>query len=292
MLVDVAGIHAVPTVELGHGAQMHEPIHLYGLLQVARRMGGHPAADISNLQQLGPTRFVFGLCGHLLGQIGVTLGKEYGSGARDGHSLQLLLLVGGQRVVDIVQRGDSPGDALLEVEQAAAVHFAVHRRVAAGSLLHEFGENTGVIGLFPLLGDVGEDALALGAALPVGNHLALVGADVLLADVVRLQLTRIERVQVFYAVTGELGERRYGFGLGPPLAHDELAIADIDGLLLTDFVEVAGAQDAVGHLAVVFFIECRLDECALDGERGGRVDTLLTQAAYALVHAAFVSGTG
>ena len=292
MLVDVAGIHAVPTVELGHGAQMHEPIHLYGFLQVARRVGGHMTADVGNLKQLGPARFVFGLCGHLLGQIGVTLGKEYGGVARDGHSLQLLFFVCGQRVVDIIQRGDAIGDALLEVEQAAAIHLAVHRRVASGSLLHEFGENAGVIGLFPLLGDVGEDALALGASLPVRDHLALVGADVLLADVVGLQLARIECVQVFHTVTGEFGERRHGFGLGPPLAHDELAVADIDGLLLADLVEVTGAQDAVGHLAVVFFIERRLDECALDGERGGRVDTLLTQAAYALVHAAFVGGTG
>ena len=222
----------------------------------------------------------------------MTLGKEYGGVARDGHGLQLLLLVGGQRVVDIIQRGDALCDTFLQIEQTAAVHLAVHRRVAAGSLLHEFGEDAGVVGLFPLLGDMGEDALALSAALPVGNHLALVGTDVLLADVVGLQLTRIERVQVLDAVTGELGERRYGFGPGTPLAHDELAVADIDSLLLTDFVEVTGTQDAVGHLAVVFFIERRLDECALDGERGGRVDTLLTQAAYALVHAAFVGGTG
>ena len=102
VLVYMAGIHGVPAVQLGHGAEVHEPVHLYGLPQVARGMGGNPAADRGNLAKLGDSLLPDGhsgfsgfsgisgisggqLLGHLLCQLCVPLGKEDGCIARDGH---------------------------------------------------------------------------------------------------------------------------------------------------------------------------------------------------------------
>ena len=170
------------------------------------------------------------------------------------------------------------------------VHLAVHGRMSGGTLLHELGEHTGVVGLFPLLRDVVEDALALRLALPVWNNLALVGIDVFLRDGVALQLAFVQRVQVFDRVAGQLGECRHGLRLRSALANDQFVGTDKDGFLLTDLVEVTGTEHGCRHGAVVLLVECGLYECALDGERGGRVEVLLAQAAYAVVHAAQVLG--
>ena len=48
VLVDVAGIHRVPAVQLCHGAKMHKPVHLNSFPKVTRRMGRHPAAHLRN----------------------------------------------------------------------------------------------------------------------------------------------------------------------------------------------------------------------------------------------------
>ena len=288
MLVDVAGVHGVPAVELGDGAQMHEPVHLNGLPQVAGRMGRHPAADVGNLLQLLPTLGVLFFCSHLLSQLGMALGKENGGVARHGHGFQLLLLVGGLRVVDVVESADAVLDTSLHVEQSLAIHLAVHSRVACGTLLHELGEHAGMVGLLPLLRHVVEDAFALRLALPVRDDLALVGVDVLLRDVVRLQLARVERVQVFHRVARQLRKCRHGLGHRSALANDELVGADVDGLLLANLIEVLRTQHGNRHRAVVLLVELGFDECALDGERCRGVEVLLAQPTNAVVHAAKV----
>ena len=266
---------------------MHKPVHLYGFPQVAWGVGRYPATYVGNLLQLFLSLRVLLLGSHLLGQLGMALGKEDGGIARDGHGLQLLLLVGGFRVVDVVEARDLLFDAGLHVEQSLVVHLAVHGRMSGGALLHELGEHTGVVGLFPLLRHVVEDALALRLALPVGDDLALVGVDVLLRDGVALQLALVQRVQVLHRVTGQLGECGHSLGQWPALAHYQLVVADVDGLLLANLVEVAGAQYGCGHGAVVLLVECGFDEGSLDAERSWSVEVLLAKAAYAVVHAAF-----
>ena len=95
-------------------------------------MGGHPAADLRNTAELmspigpiGPIGLIspIGLIGpiglqllrHLLSQLRMPLCKQDGGVARDGHRLQLLLLVGGLWVVDIVQLRNALFDTCLHV---------------------------------------------------------------------------------------------------------------------------------------------------------------------------------
>ncbi len=135
-----------------------------------------------------------------------------------------------------------------------------------------------------------EDALSLRAAFPIGNHLAGIGVDVFLADVVGLQLTGVQRVEVFHRVARQFGEGGHRLGHRSTLTHNQFVRTDIDGLLLANLIEILGTQDAVGHLAIVLLIERRLDERTFDGERGGRVDALLVQSLHTVIHSPLVLG--
>ena len=177
---------------------MHKPIHLYGLPQIAGRMGGHMMADAGYLLQFLPALRVVLPGGHLFSKPGMALGEQNGGIARDGHGLQLLLLVGGLGVIDVIQRGYLFFYAGLDVEQSLTVHLSIHSRMPGGTLLHELGEDAGVVGLFPFLRHVVEDALALRLSLPIGYDLALVDINILLTDGIALQLALVQRMQVFH----------------------------------------------------------------------------------------------
>ena len=265
VLVDVAGVHGVPPVELRHGAEMDEPVHLDGLPEVARGMGRDPVAHGGDLLEFRLADGIRALRGHFLREGGVALGEQDRGVAGDAHRVELLLLVGRLGIVDVIQRGDVLLDPGLHVQQAFAVHPAVHGGMARGALLHELGEHAGVVGFLPLLGHMVEDALALRLALPVRDHLALVRVDVLLADVVRLQLAGVQHVEVLHAVAGEFRERRDGLRLGASLAHDQLVRADVQRLLRADLVEVLRAEHRDRIFSIVFLVERSLDEGAFNG---------------------------
>ena len=288
VLVDVPGVHGVPSVEFGDGAEMYEPIHLDGLPQVAWSVSRHVVAHVGDFQQFRLALRVTLLSSHLIRQQCVSLGEEDGGVARDVHGPQFLLLVGGLRVVDVVERLDASANPLLHVEESLPVHLPVHGGMSRRPLLHELREDAGMVGLLPLLGDMAENAFPLRLPLPVRDDNALVGVDVLLTDVVRLEGAFVERVQVVHGVAGQFGEGRDGLRPRPPLAHNQFVRADIYGLFLADFEEVGGSQDGDGHGAVMFLVKLRLDERTLDGERDGRVDALLPEASYAGVHALVV----
>ena len=167
---------------------------------------------------------------HALGQFGVALGEDDGRVAGDRHGLELLGPVGGLGVVQVIEGGQALGDLALEVQHALAVDGAVQGRVAGRALLHELGEQAGLVGPLPLLGDVAEDAVAHAAALPVGDDLALVGLDVLLRDAVAGHGPGVQNPQILGAVAGQLGEGRHGLGPRPALADDQLIRADEDRL--------------------------------------------------------------
>ena len=107
-----------------------------------------------------------------LGQFGVALGEEHHRVAGDLHRLELLAPVGGPGVVQIIEGGPVPGDVAFEVEHALAVDLAVQGTVWPGrALLHELGEDPGLVGVAATPWAVAEDAVAHGAALPVGDDL-------------------------------------------------------------------------------------------------------------------------
>ena len=283
-------IHAIPTVQFGHCAKMHEPVHLNGFLHVAWCMGWYPATHLSNLQKFFLALWFTFFIGHLLSQFCMTLCKENGGIAADVHRLKFLLLVCGFGVVDEVEFRQRLGNECFTVEQATLVHLSVHCRMTTSTLFHKFSEHACMVCLFPLLAHVAEDTFALGASLPIGDDLTLVGVNVFLRDEVGLQFAVVERVEVFNGMASQFRESGYRFGHRATFTHNQFVLTDIDGLLLADLVEVAGTEDAVGHLAVVLLVECRFDERTLNGECGGCVNTLLAQTFNTFIHAPLIFG--
>ena len=116
MLVDMPWIHGVPAVQFRHRAEVYKPVHLNGLPQITGCMGRNPMAHFGNLLQFMLALGILFLGSHLLGQFGMTLCKEDGGIARDGHRLQFLLLVCRLGVINIVQALDLRLDTGLHVE--------------------------------------------------------------------------------------------------------------------------------------------------------------------------------
>ena len=75
VLVEVTGVEGVPPVELGDHAEVAEPVVLQRLVEVARRVGRHVAADGGDAFQFGPADRIGGLGDQLLGERGVPLGE-------------------------------------------------------------------------------------------------------------------------------------------------------------------------------------------------------------------------
>ena len=286
----MAGVHGVPAVEFRHGPEMYEPVHLDGLPEVAGGMGRDPVAYGGNLLEFRLADRVGAGCGHFLREGGMALSQQDRGVAGDAHRIELLLLVGRLRVVDVIQRGDILLDPGLHVQQALAVHPAVHGSMARGALLHELGEHAGVISLLPLLGDMVENTFPLRLPLPIRDYLALVRVDILLADVIRLQLPGIQHVKILHAVAGQFRERRNRLRPGTALAHDQLVRADIQRFFRADFIEILCAENRNRILAVVLLVERGLDEGALDGEGGGRRYALLPEAPHARIHSPVIFG--
>ena len=247
-------------------------------MKIPRGMGRHVRADRGDLLQLGLAGRI-GFCGRRLpGKLGVPLGEKQHGVAGDVHRPQLLPPGVGLRVAEEVEGGDRGGNFPLEIQQALAIDLVVQHRMARGPLLHEFGEQAGVVGLFPLGREGGEEFVAHAAAAPIRNDLLLVDRQALLRHGVTGLGPGIEDAKVFQAVAGQLGVGRHDLGLRAALADDQLSLAQIDRLVLAKVMERAGTHDRHGVFAFVGLVEVGQQAGALGSQRGLRVEALLSQS--------------
>ena len=101
-----------------------EPRGLNSLVQRAGRVLGHPAAGLGDPLQLGLSLGV-GLSGcHLLGQIGIAVGKFHHCAQGDPHGAQILLLGEVLHVAERAQALDGLVDLLIQAQHALLQHFA------------------------------------------------------------------------------------------------------------------------------------------------------------------------
>ncbi len=284
VLVEVPGAHGVPSVHLGDGPEVDEPVHLQCFPEVARGVGWDPAAGFGDLEQLGLAGRVGFLGGHLFGQSGVALGEEDHRVARDVHCGQFLELLGGVGIVEIVQFRLAFGDLPLEVQHALAVDSSVEGRVPGGPLLHELGVEAGFVEGLPLLGDQGEGLVAHAAPPPVGDDLLRVEVDVLRGDGIARHLSGVEDLQVLPRMAVQLGKGGHGAGGRAALADDQFVRANEDRLPLAEVLEVQGPHDGSRNLACVFLVELGHEESPFDGDGRVGFKAFLPEPGDAFVH--------
>ena len=284
MLIEVAGVVGVPTVELGDHPEVGKPIGLHGLPEVPRGVGGNPAANLGDTHELGPPlRVAFGLR-HLLGSLSVPLGKEDGGVRGNVHGLELVLLGQCGQVRAEVKIFDRGGDIGLEVEHALCEHLAVAYGVTGRPLFHELGEDAGRKRLMPLLRQLIKDPVTERAPRPERNDFPFVDLDVFGRDVIAGHRPGVENSKIVGAVTGDLGVGRRGLWLVAPLADDQLTIADVDGLRGAQVVEGPCPQHRLRELADVLPVEVSQEHRPFDRNRGVGVQAYLAQHPYAVVH--------
>jgi hypothetical protein len=285
VLVEVARVEGVPAVQLGDHREVTEPVHLQGFPEVPRGLRGHAAAHTGDALQLAAPRRARLVRGQLLGALGVALREADGRVGRDVHRHQLLAAAQRVRVAVEVQRRDRRRDVALEIEHPLAVDLPVGHRVAGGPLLHELREDPRVVGVPPLLRELGEHAVAERAAPPVRDDQLLLDAKSLLVDGVARLLAAVERPEVVDAVTRQLREGRRRLGGRSALAHDQLVRADEDRLVLAEVAERQGPHHRDGVTALVLAVELREEARPLHGDRGGGIEALLSKTLDAIVHA-------
>ncbi len=142
MLVKVPRAEGIPAVEFGDDGEVSEPVGLQRLVEVARRVRGHPPADLGDPAEFPLAVCVGGASRLRVSQFGVALREADHRVAGKRHRPQLFALVERLRVPCEVQRRLGIGDVGLEVEHPLAVQLAVGHGMARGSLLHELGDSS------------------------------------------------------------------------------------------------------------------------------------------------------
>ena len=248
-------------------------------------MGGHHIAVGGDLQELRLPLLIGALRRHLPGQVCVTLAQNHDGVAGDGHGVELVPPVQRLRVGLVVQGRQSRLDVLLVVQVALLIELHGPHGVARTPLLHELGEDSGGVGLLPLPGHAPQDALPHGPAGPVGDDGLLLGLEVRLRDGEIDHLPVVHVVHVLQSVAAQLREGGRGLGGGPLLAHDQLAVSDVKGLVREDVLEGQRPQLRHGDFALIHLIGLCLQHRPLHVDMGLRLRALPAQALDTLVHA-------
>ena len=289
VLVKVSGGVGVPRIELRSHRQVGKPVGLDGLIEGFRLTGRHHVAVGGNLQQLLFPLFIGAPGGHFPGKLPIALAQDHDGVAGDEHGVELVPLVQSIRIALVVQLGQGRPDVLLVVEISLLVELGGAHRVAGAPLLHELGEDAGLIGVLPLLGHAVQDPAAHGPVLPVGDDLLLLDVQVLLRDGEVAPRPVVHVAHVLQGVAAQLREGGGGLGTGPLLPHDQLAFADVQGLMGEDMLQRQGPQLRHGHPALVHLVGLRLQDGPLHVDMGLGLHAQPSQPADALVHAPLLS---
>ena len=160
MLIQLARTEGIPGIELASHAQVDEPIGLQCLPEIP----GSVCRDVR--AHLG---YVFKLClalgiellpGKLTRFFSVPLGKMDNCPGDNMHGFQLLLLGVGFGIVQVVQVVHAPIDIQLKVQHSLSIDLVVQDGMAWRTLFHEFGKNTGLVGIFPPVSHFAKDQVA------------------------------------------------------------------------------------------------------------------------------------
>src|ERR1035437_4835986 len=143
-------------------------------MEILRRVRWDTAANLRNSQQLrAPLRTGF-LRSQLSCQGRMAFGEEDDRVAANLERLERLALLIGFRIVEEIKVRYGLRNVALEIVHALGINLAVENGMPGSALLHELGEDAGVISFLPFGGQFLEHAVAHRAAPPLGNDLLLV----------------------------------------------------------------------------------------------------------------------
>ena len=157
--------------------------------------------------------------------------------------------------------------------------------MAGRPLLHEFGEDAGLVGGVPLGRQFGEQPRPHVAPRPVGDDLVGVDFQAVVIDEVAGLGAGAEDPQVFEGMAGQLRISGDHLGRGAALADDQLIFSDVDCLVLAEVKERLGPHNRHGIQAVVGGVEFGHQPRPFGTDPRHGVETLFSQAGGSFVHA-------
>ena len=136
----------------------------------------------------------------------MSLGKAHHGAGDNMHGAQLFPFGSGIGIVQEIQCVQAVLDILLKVEHAFAIDLIVEDGMTRRALLHEFGEDAGLVSRLPFRGHFLEDQVTHRSAggTTVDQKGMMVSSYILAglrADLERDLLARVENIEVLQAVT-------------------------------------------------------------------------------------------
>jgi hypothetical protein len=211
VLVQVARVEGVPGVQLRDDPKVDEPVGLQGLPEVSGSVRRHMVTDLGDAEEFRPPSGIRLRLGHLPGLESVPAGEGDQCLGGDLHGPQLLLLGVGLRIVQEIQPFQGVPNVGDEVPETLSVDLVVQDRVPRGPLLHELGEDAGLVGRQPLRGHLTHDEVPERPPLPVGDDLLLVAPAGLWVHSKRDLRPGVQDIQVLRGVAADLRIGGRGF---------------------------------------------------------------------------------
>ncbi len=284
MLVKPTGVEGIPCVELRDHPYVDIPVHLKRFPEGPGWIGRHVGGHLSDLEEfLFPCRIV-AVLSHLPCQLCVPQGVGDDGVTAYIHGLELLALCVGARVASEVQRIHGLLDVILEIKKAFFVDLPVEHRVSGSALLHELGEYTCLVAVYPLFGHLGKELVPHRPLFPVGNHdlgLSPTGFRVYPEEGF---LPVIYDPEILERVAAKIRVRGRPLGTLAPLSDYEFTLSYVNCLSFHQRLERKGPKNRSRDFALVFLIHLGDNEGALNGKLRHGVQALFAKSLHSLSH--------
>ena len=142
-------------------------------------MRWHDVAVGSDLKQLFPAFWIALFFCQFPGVCSVAFSKNHNSITGNLHAFQLVLLIQGFWIMEVIQPVNRLLDVLLVVQKSFFIYFHRSYRMPWSPLLHKFSKKPSLIGLLPLRRHLPEYLIPDASLIPVWDHYPLLNLKVL-----------------------------------------------------------------------------------------------------------------
>jgi hypothetical protein len=260
VLIEVARIEGIPTIQFSDDGQVTEPVGLERFMEISRRIRRNPLADVSDLLQFLASLRTRLSRGEFTSELRVTFSKQDSGGASDIEGPQRLTFVVGQGITAEIESVNGVSYVAFKIKQPFRIDLVIEHRMPGRALLHEFGEHAGAICFFPLRRQFREDPVPHGTSTPEWDDLVPVCGQTFRIHVIMGQRPRVQDFEILHAMARQLWKSGRCFRAGTALANNELVVTKIKALVLAEMKKGARAQHRYGEKTLMSLVELRYEK--------------------------------
>ena len=287
VLVESSRAERVPWVQLCGDSKVCEPVELYRLPECLRLVSRNDVEVLYHLLKLCPAHLIFALFSFFLQQLLISLSENHHCIAVDQHGLELVFLLKSFRIVHEIQRINSCLDLFFIVSVSLCEYVLAPACMSRASLLHELSKHAGSVAFLPLMRHAREQLVSHGFSFPERNDDLFLILEVLISDSIVDDLSVVHDIHVFKSVACEFRECRRRLRILALLTDDKLSLAEVKSLFAEVLLEHHGSEYRKGYLALIFFVDFRLDLRSFEVDVRLCLHAHLSESLYPCIHSAF-----